>query len=78
MVEFDSLVYLFNTVIPRVANAVDRLKCFFTKTRVSIVLLPNTRELMKVRDRIYLFNCFKCLVTQLMQQATRVFFLNFL
>ena len=28
---------------------------------------------MKVRDRIYLFNRFKCLVTQLMQQATRGF-----
>lgn len=68
-----SCSYLFTTVIPRVANAVDRLKYFFSKTRVSVVLLPNTRELMKVRDRIYLFIGFKCLVTQLMQQATRVF-----
>lgn len=40
---------------------------------MSVILLPNTRELMKVRDRIYLFNRFKCLVTQLMQQATRGF-----
>ena len=40
---------------------------------MSVILLPNTRELMKVRDRIYLFNRFKCLVTQLMQQETRGF-----
>lgn len=64
----------FTSGAPSVAYFVKRFEHFFFQNRGRVLKISATKH--KTTDqnmRLYLFNVFKCLETQLMQQTTRVF-----